>query len=146
MNVKFWRIGGIGYDSWHMLTQNGLEWFLRVLSAAAFGSHGFFLLQTKQAWLAWLAALGFSPDGANSFLFVAIVIEIAFILALLILPLRIICLAAALWAAIMLAVRPIPFTGRPILLEFIEHSGYWAAPLVLLSLRGWPSSKKELLE
>ncbi|MDP3727696.1 MAG: hypothetical protein Q8R35_03620 [bacterium] len=129
-----------------MLTKNGLEWFLRILTVAAFAAHSFFLLQSKPAWLAWLVALGFTPAAADTFLFAIIVVEIAFVLALLILPLRIICLAAALWAAIMLAVRPVPFTGRPILLEFIEHSGYWAAPLVLLALRGWPSSKKELLE
>lgn len=129
-----------------MLTKNGLEWFLRVLSAAAFGAHGVFLLQTKPGWLAWLIALGFAPDAAGNFLFAIIVVEIAFLLALLILPLRIICLAAALWGAIMLAVRPIPFTGRPILLEFIEHSGYWALPLVLLALRGWPNTKSELFE
>lgn len=129
-----------------MSASQPLEWFLRVLSAAAFGAHSALLLQSKPGWLAWLIALGFAPDTANYFLFAVIVVEIAFVLALLILPLRIVCLAAALWGALMLAVRPIPFTGRPILLEFVEHSGYWALPLVLLSLRGWPSSKKELLE
>lgn len=129
-----------------MSASQPLEWFLRLLTAVAFGAHSVFLLQSKAGWLAWLAALGFTPDAANYFLFAVIVVDIAFALALAVLPLRVVCLAAALWGALMLAVRPVPFTGRPILLEFIEHSGYWVAPLVLLSLRGWPSSKKELLE
>src|SRR3989344_4235416 len=129
-----------------MLASRSLEWFLRLLAAASFGAHSAFLLQSKPGWLSWFVALGFTRDAAKYFLFAVIVIDIAFALALLILPLRIICLAAALWGAIMLAVRPVPFTGRPIVLEFVEHAAYWAVPIVLLSLRGWPNDKKELLE
>lgn len=129
-----------------MTSRNGLEWFLRLLTSASFAGHSAFLLQTKPSWLSWFAALGFSPEAAANLIFAVVVVEIAFVLALLILPLRIVCLAASLWGAIMLAVRPVPFTGRPIILEFIEYSGYWAAPLILLALRGWPLSKKELLE
>lgn len=123
-----------------------VEWLLRLLIFGAFASHSAFLIQTKPAWIGWFEALmGFSPAAASHFLFLVAVIELGLALAVLILPLRLICLAASFWAALMLAVRPIPFTGHPIILEFIEHSAYWVSPLLLLALRGWPRSGRELL-
>lgn len=130
-----------------MMSTRPIEWFLRVLVAATFAAHALFLLQTKQAWANWLTGLlGIAPQAGDQMLFAILVIELALAIGILVMPIRLLCLAAAFWAALMLAIRPIPFTGQPIILEFIEHSGYWALPLVLLAIRGWPENLKELLE
>ena len=137
---------GYGYNRNCMAASRPIEWFLRLFVFVAFASHSAFVLQTRPAWTNWFSHLmGLSADQAASFVFLMLVLEFSLALMVLILPIRLACLTAALWAVLALAVRPIPFAGQPLPLEFLEHAAYWGMPLLLLALRGWPRTWRELL-
>ena len=120
------------------------KWVLRIAVAGEFIGHGVFALQGKESWIGWFAKFGVSnPETATSLLFWIGLLDIAVALFVLIKPVRVVLLWAALWGVWTALIRPI--VGEPIW-DFVERWANWGAPLALLLLQGWPTSIKECFQ
>lgn len=118
------------------MTTKAAAWVLRVAVAGEFLGHGVFALQGKKAWIGWIEQLtGVAPETAGTLLFGIGLMDLAVALVVLVRPLPVILLWAALWGFWTALVRPL--VGEPIW-DFIERWANWGAPLALLLLRGWP--------
>jgi len=112
---------------------------LRIAVAGEFLGHSVFALQGKAQWVNWISQLtGASPESSLQLLFLIGLLDILVALIVLLKPIRIVLLWAALWGAWTALVRPL--VGEPIW-DFVERSANWGAPLALLLLRGWPKGK-----
>ena len=115
------------------------QWILRIAVAGEFLGHGVFALQGKAQWVNWISQLtGASPESSLQLLFLIGLSDIFVALIVLLKPIRIVLLWAALWGAWTALVRPL--VGEPIW-DFVERTTNWGAPLALLLLRGWPKGK-----
>jgi len=115
------------------------QWVLRIAVAGEFLGHSVFALQGKAQWVNWISQLtGASPESSLQLLFLIGLLDILVALIVLLKPIRIVLLWAALWGAWTALVRPL--VGEPIW-DFVERSANWGAPLALLLLRGWPKGK-----
>ncbi len=120
-----------------------IEWILRVSVAGEFAGHGVFALQGKKQWVGWFEPFGISdPNVATQLLFLIGLMDLAVALIILVRPIRIVLLWAALWGFWTALLRPI--VGEPVW-DFVERWANWGAPLALLFLRGWPRSVREWL-
>lgn len=119
------------------------EWILRIGIAGEFAGHGIFALGTKPSWIPYLTAVGFSETTAATLLPVIGVIDIIVALLVLVKPMKFVLGWAVLWGFLTALIRPI--AGEPVW-DFIERSANWAAPLALLSLRGFPKKWKEWIK
>lgn len=118
-----------------------LEWVLRIAVAGEFLGHGVFALQGKTQWLAWIGELtGATPETALMLLTLVGWMDILVALLVLVRPVRIALLWAAIWGFWTALVRPL--VGEPVW-DFIERWANWGAPLALLIIRGWPRSGRE---
>ncbi len=118
-----------------------VEWVLRIAVAGEFLGHGVFAIQGKAAWITWIQEiLRVGPDTAAQLLPFIGWMDIVVALIILLRPIRIVLLWAALWGFWTALVRPI--VGEPIW-DFIERWANWGAPLALLLLRGWPKAGRE---
>ncbi|MBI2028016.1 MAG: hypothetical protein HYT07_00260 [Candidatus Levybacteria bacterium] len=119
-----------------------VEWILRIAVFGEFVGHGVFALLGKKDWLNWISQL----TGASDVLAVQLLtlIGISDILVgfiVLIKPIRIVVLWAAVWGFWTAIIRPI--VGEPIW-DFVERWANWGAPLALLFILGFPKSLKDL--
>ena len=115
------------------------QWVLRIAVAGEFLGHSVFALHGKAQWVNWISQLtGASPESSLQLLFLIGLLDILVALIVLLKPIRIVLLWAALWGAWTALVRPL--VGEPIW-DFVERSANWGAPLALLLLRGWPKGK-----
>ena len=118
-----------------------VQWVLRIAVAGEFLGHGVFAIQGKQAWTEWISELtGASSTLAGQLLFWVGVLDIAVALIVLVKPVRIALLWAAIWGFWTALVRPI--VGEPVW-DFVERSANWGAPLALLLILGWPKGVRE---
>ncbi|MBI3335657.1 MAG: hypothetical protein HY001_04120 [Candidatus Portnoybacteria bacterium] len=118
-----------------------IGWILRIAVAGEFVGHGVFALEGKKAWIEWIGQFGFSDIGvASQVLFFVGIMDLAVALIVLVKPIRIVLLWAALWGFWTALVRPI--VGEPVW-DFVERWANWGAPLALLLLVGWPKTFKE---
>ncbi|MBI4434589.1 hypothetical protein HY635_02120 [Candidatus Uhrbacteria bacterium] len=118
-----------------------VEWVLRIAVAGEFLGHGVFAIQGKAAWITWIQEiLRVGPDTAAQLLPFIGWMDIVVALIILLRPIRIVLLWAALWGFWTALVRPI--VGEPIW-DFVERWANWGAPLALLLLRGWPKAGRE---
>ncbi|MBP9771547.1 MAG: hypothetical protein KBD16_01335 [Candidatus Pacebacteria bacterium] len=118
-----------------------LTWVLRIAVAGEFLGHGVFALQGKQQWIGWIGEmLGTDPATAATLLTLVGVMDLLVALLVLVKPIRIALLWAALWGFWTALVRPL--VGEPVW-DFIERWANWGAPLALLIIRGWPQSGRE---
>ncbi len=119
-----------------------IEWVLRLAVAGEFAGHGVLALQAKSAWLGWISQLtGASAELAPRLLFLVGLADLTVALIVLIKPIRLVLLWAALWGFWTALLRPI--VGEPIW-DFVERASNWGAPLALLLLRGWPKNFRDL--
>ncbi len=124
----------------HMNT-NLVQWVLRVAVAGEFLGHGIFALQGKAQWLGWIGEMtGAAPETAALLLMLVGILDIIVAIIVLVKPIRVALLWAALWGFWTALVRPL--VGEPVW-DFIERWANWGAPLALLLMRGWPHSTRE---
>ncbi|TAL49173.1 hypothetical protein EPN83_01375 [Patescibacteria group bacterium] len=117
------------------------EWILRIAVAGEFLGHGVFAFQGKSQWVGWIEKMaGFDTAAAVSALTLIGVLDVIVAFIVLVRPIRVFLLWAALWGAWTALVRPL--VGEPIW-DFVERFANWGAPLALLLLRGWPHSFRE---
>ncbi|HLC87012.1 MAG TPA: hypothetical protein VJH65_01915 [Candidatus Nanoarchaeia archaeon] len=116
------------------------EWILRIAIFGTFLGHGIFALQVKQSWIPLITAFGFSEATAATLLPFIGVTDIIVALLALFWPLKIVLIWASLWAFATALSRPI--AGEPVW-DFIERTANWAAPLALLTIKGFPKKLKD---
>lgn len=117
------------------------EWILRIGIFGSFLAHGIFALGVEQSWIPFLTTVGFSEDTAITLLPIIGSLDIIVAFLSLLWPVRIVLIWAALWA--FAAALIIPISGDSIW-EFLEHWAYWASPLALLVLQGFPKKLKDI--
>ncbi len=118
-----------------------IEWVLRIAVAGEFLGHGVFALQGKQAWLNWISQLTGADAGTAAILLTLVgLFDVVVAIIVLLRPVRIALLWAAVWGFWTALVRPI--VGEPIW-DFVERWANWGAPLALLLLIGWPKNWRE---
>lgn len=118
-----------------------LEWVLRIAVAGEFLGHGIFAIQGKTAWIKWIQQiLSVGPDTAAQLLPLVGWMDVVVAVLVLVKPIRVVLLWAAVWGFWTALVRPI--VGEPVW-DFVERWANWGAPLALLLLRGWPKSWRE---
>lgn len=119
-----------------------IQWILRITIAGEFVGHGVFALQGKAQWVVWIEnMLHMGAPAATQLLFVIGLSDLLVALIVLLRPIRVVLLWAALWGFWTALVRPL--IGEPIW-DFIERWANWGAPLALLMMRGgFPKTMKE---
>lgn len=118
-----------------------LQLVLRIGIFGTFLGHGVFALTVKPEWIPYLTTVGFSVQSASSVMVLIGALDILVAITVLVLPLRIILIWAAIWAFSAALIRPI--SGAHFL-DFVERSANWTLPLVLLFLQGLPRNFKDL--
>ena len=119
-----------------------IKWILRLAVAGEFAGHGVLALQGKLVWVGWISQLtSASTELATQLLFLVGLADLAVALIVLIKPIRLVLLWAALWGFWTALLRPI--VGESIW-DFVERAANWGAPLALLLLRGWPKNFRDL--
>lgn len=118
-----------------------VEWVLRIAVAGEFLGHGVFALQGKAQWIGWIQELaGVTPETAAMLLTLVGIMDLLVAIVVLIKPIRVVLLWAALWGFWTALVRPL--VGEPIW-DFIERWANWGAPLALLLMYPWPRRLSE---
>ncbi len=128
-----------------------IEWILRISVAGEFVGHGIFALgffpssavgkslyfiPQKAQWVGWIRdLLGVSPETAVSLLTLVGGLDLITALVILLYPVRIALLWAAIWGFWTALLRPL--VGEPVW-DFVERWANWGAPLALLFMAGWP--------
>ncbi|MFI5124871.1 MAG: hypothetical protein ACHQDF_06065 [Chitinophagales bacterium] len=119
-----------------------IHYTLRVATAFCFIGHGSFGIITKAVWCNYFAVFGIGTDLAYKLMPWLGSFDILLGLMVLILPLRIIPVWLLIWGFITALCRPL--SGEHFA-EFIERTGNFGVPFVLLLLSG-TLTKKNLLE
>ena len=117
------------------------EWILRVGVFGTFLGHGILALGVKQGWIPYFTKIGFEASTATALLPLIGLLDIAVAFTVLLYPIRIVLMWAAVWVFATALIRPI--TGEPIW-DFVERAANWAAPLALLYISKWPRKFKDL--
>ncbi len=109
-----------------------IEWILRIGVAGEFIGHGMLALQGKQQWVGWVHQMtGFDTLAATHFLFIIGLSDLLVAFIMLVKPIRPVLLWAAFWGFWTALLRPL--VGESVL-DFVERSANWAAPLALYFL------------
>jgi hypothetical protein len=118
-----------------------LEWVLRIAVAGEFIGHGSLALGGKAQWIGWITKMtGADTALAAKLLFIIGCADLLVALFVLVRPVRVVLLWAALWGFWTALLRPL--VGESVW-DFVERSANWGAPLALLIVRGWPRSVRE---
>ena len=118
-----------------------IEWVLRIAVAGEFLGHSVFALQGKAAWLEWISQLtGAAPATAGTLLTLIGLLDLLVAIIVLVRPIKIVLLWAAIWGFWTALVRPL--VGEPVW-DFVERFANWGAPLALLLLYGWPRNLRD---
>lgn len=129
---------------WKSVKMDNRYLFHIVLRLGIFGTflgHGIFALSVRPDWIPFLTTVGFSVESATSVMVLIGALDIMVAITILVLPLRIVLIWAAIWAFSAAIIRPL--SGAHIL-DFVERSANWTLPLVLLFLQGFPKNTKDL--
>lgn len=127
-----------------MVNNKVVEWTLRIAVAGEFLGHGLFAVGAygfKTGWVKFFEVVGLTSAHAETFLPLIGYLDILVAVIVLVYPIRIAVLWAAVWGFWTALLRPL--TGDPVI-EFIEKLPNIGAPLALLFLLGWPRSIKGL--
>ena len=109
-----------------------MEWLLRVGVAGEFVGHGLLAIGGKTDWIGWISKMiGVDTKTAATLLLLIGLFDVVVALIVLIKPVRPILLWATFWGFWTALVRPL--VGQSVL-DFIERSANWAAPLALFYL------------
>ncbi len=113
----------------HMTNDKKIEWLLRVGVAGEFIGHGLLAIGGKKDWVGWISQMTqVGNDTAATLLLLIGVADVIIAIIVLVKPIRPVLLWAALWGFWTALVRPL--VGQSVL-DFIERSANWAAPLAL---------------
>ena len=115
------------------------QWILRVAAFGTFLGHGMNAVQIKSAWIVYLTVYGFSIDTAKTLLPLIGILDIIVAFIILLWPLRVILVWAAVWAFATALTRVV--AGEQIW-EFVERAANWAVPLTLVMLQDKQSYRK----
>ncbi len=119
------------------------EWVLRVAVFGEFLGHGVFAIQGKKQWIGWFGNFGITDTAlATKLLLLIGIVDLIVAFIILVRPVRLALLWAALWGFWTALLRPL--VGEPIW-DFVERWANWGAPLSLLLILGWPKNAKEWL-
>ena len=112
-----------------MTNEKKFEWLLRIGVAGEFIGHGLLAIGGKADWVGWISKL-ISVNGATAttLLMLIGILDVLVALIILIKPIKSVLLWAAFWGFWTALIRPI--VGQSVL-DFIERSANWAAPLAL---------------
>lgn len=117
-----------------------INWILRIGVAGEFIGHGMLALQGKQQWVGWVHQMtGFDTPFATQLLFVIGLSDLLVAFVVLVRPIKPVLLWATFWGFWTALLRPL--VGESIL-DFVERSANWAAPLALFLLMGKKGSKE----
>ncbi len=106
-----------------------VEWLLRVGVAGEFTGHGLLAIGGKTDWVGWISQMiHVSHSMAVTLLLIIGISDLVVALIVLVKPWHPILLWAAFWGFWTALVRPL--VGQSIL-DFVERSANWAAPLAL---------------
>ena len=104
-------------------------WALRIGVAGEFLGHGMLAIGGKADWIGWFAKFGVSDVGtATTLLMLVGIMDVIVALVVLFKPIKPILLWAVFWGFWTALVRPL--VGQSVL-DFVERSANWAAPLAL---------------
>lgn len=117
----------------NLTIQQKLHYTLRLAVAMCFIGHGSFGIITKEIWCNYFAVLGIDKTTAYQLMPWLGGFDIALGITMLIYPLRIIPLWLLGWGIVTALLRPL--SGEPFA-EFVERTGNFGAPLILLILSG----------
>lgn len=118
-----------------------VQWILRIAVAGEFIGHGMFAFDQKAQWVGWIQQLlGVDVLTAGTLLMWIGILDMLVALIVLVKPIRVVLLWAALWGFWTALLRPI--VGEPIW-DFVERSANWGAPLALLLTTPWPRTLRE---
>lgn len=115
-----------------------VEIVLRLGIFGTFLGHGIFAFFQKTEWIPFLTFWGFSEHSALQLMPIIGIIDILVAISILVKPMRPVILYAFIWALLTAMMRPLVGQG---VLEFIERSANFAAPLALYFFLA--SDKKE---
>ena len=106
-----------------------VEWLLRVGVAGEFAGHGLLAIGGKADWVGWISQMiGVSTSTAQILLLLVGILDGVVALIVLVRPVRTVLLWAAFWGFWTARIRPL--VGQSVL-DFVERSANWAAPLAL---------------
>ncbi len=112
-----------------MTNNKKIEWLLRIGVAGEFLGHGLLAIEGKKDWVGWISQLTHvDASMATTLLFLIGLSDVVVALIVLVKPIKPVLLWAALWGFWTALVRPI--VGQSVL-DFVERSANWAAPLAL---------------
>ena len=115
-----------------MSTNKKIEWLLRIGVAGEFAGHGLLAIGGKADWIGWVShMLGISTPTATTLLLLIGISDVLVAVIVLFKPVRPVLLWAAFWGFWTALVRPL--VGQSVL-DFVERSTNWAAPLALFYL------------
>lgn len=123
-----------------MVKHKLVEILLRIAVFGTFLGHGIMAFSIPDGWISLIKGFGFTDSFAQWALPYVGALDILVAVLVLIFPIRIIVIWAVVWAFMTALSRPI--SGMS-MIEFIERSSNWIAPLALLFLIGYPKNIKD---
>lgn len=115
-----------------MTNNKKVEWLLRIGVAGEFAGHGLLAVGGKADWVGWVSQMiHVGTPTAQTLLLLIGIFDVIVAIIVLVKPVRPILLWAAFWGFWTALVRPL--VGQS-LLDFVERSANWAAPLALFYL------------
>lgn len=116
-----------------------IEWILRIAVFGEFIGHGVFALQGKEVWISWIRQMIVVDTATAAQLLTLIgVLDVVVGITILIRPVPLVLLWAAVWGFWTALVRPL--VGEPFW-DFVERWANWGAPLALFYLQGGTLSR-----
>lgn len=113
----------------HMTNFKKLEWLLRLGVAGEFVGHGLLAIEGKKDWIGWISQMiHVDTSTATTLLLLIGISDLIVALIVLVKPINPVLLWAAAWGFWTALLRPL--VGQSVL-DFIERSANWAAPLAL---------------
>lgn len=124
-----------------MKNDKKVEWLLRVGVAGEFIGHGLLAVGGKADWIGWISQMiRVDSSTAKTLLLLIGILDVIVALIILFKPIKPVLLWAALWGFWTALVRPL--VGQSIL-DFVERSANWAAPLALYFFHLYQSRKMD---
>ena len=120
-----------------------IEWILRISLFGEFLGHGLLAISVKESWIVYLKTVGFTEEAAKTIMPLIGSFDLFLAILVLIRPIRLALLWMVIWTISTSLIRPISGEG---ILEFVERSANMGVPFVLLYIRGFPKSLKELFD
>jgi hypothetical protein len=109
-----------------------VDLILRIGIFGTFLGHGVYALQVNPAWLPYLLTAGFNMEQARIVMPIIGSLDIILAIWVLFKPNKYALLWMFFWAFLTALMRPLSGAS---MLDFVERSANWAAPLALLYLR-----------